>query len=110
MTQEEELLQFTVRLVRSIVDHPELVQVSVDGNIEDRLRLCVQVEADDMGQVIGKDGRNIQAIRDLLKSCAAKLGARIEFDLAEPKIRSAAGSPIAPPSRRSDVVRSRFPL
>ncbi len=110
MTQEEELLQFTDRLVRSIVDHPELVRVTVDGNIGDRLRLCAQVEADDMGQVIGKDGRNIQAIRDLLKSCAAKLGTRVEFDLAEPKIRPADETLSAPPSRRSGAVRSKFPL
>ncbi len=69
-------------LVQSIVDHPDDVSVSDETN-EDRTILRLTVHADDMGRVIGKSGRIIRAIRDLVKLVAAKRGVYTDVELME---------------------------
>ena len=75
----KELVEY---VVKSLVDHPE--DVSVD-EISDRqgavLELSVAVS--DMGRVIGKSGRVINAIRALLQVAAAKQGQHVTLELLE---------------------------
>jgi predicted RNA-binding protein YlqC (UPF0109 family) len=69
-------------LVESLVDEPEEVRV-----VEVRNRASTVVElavaAPDMGRVIGKGGRVIDAIRTLVQVRAAKDGKRVELELLE---------------------------
>lgn len=69
-------------IVESIVDEPGEVQV-----VEVRNRASTVVElavaAPDMGRVIGKGGRVIDAIRTLVQVRAAKDGKRVELELLE---------------------------
>ena len=69
-------------LVESIVDHPDDVVVteSVDS---DRTILHLTTNPEDMGRVIGKAGRIIRAIRDLVKLIAAKRGVYADVELVE---------------------------
>ncbi len=69
-------------LVQSIVDHPEGVAVD-EQNDQDRTILRLTVHPDDMGKVIGKSGRIIRAIRDLVKLIAAKRGVYADVELVE---------------------------
>ena len=69
-------------LVQSIVDHPEDVTVD-EQNDQDRTILRLTVHSDDMGKVIGKSGRIIRAIRDLVKLIAAKRGVYADVELQE---------------------------
>ena len=69
-------------LVASIVDHPDDVSVIEEVN-EDRTILRLTCHPEDMGKVIGKSGRIIRAIRDLVKLIAAKRGVYAEVELIE---------------------------
>ena len=77
-----ELKELLESLVRALVDHPEEVIVrEVKG--DKTLFLELRVNKNDMGQVIGKSGRNAEAIRTILYGVAAKLGVRVVFEIVE---------------------------
>lgn len=69
-------------IVTAIVDHPDDVVIDEhqDG---DTTVFTIHVHADDMGQVIGKSGRIIRAIRDLAKVIATKRNLYIDVVLFE---------------------------
>ena len=58
-------------LAQSLVDHPEEVSVTETEN-EGEIILSLNVAADDMGKVIGKQGRIAKAIRAVVKAATAK--------------------------------------
>ena len=63
-----ELVQF---LAQSLVDHPDHVTVTaVEG--PETIILELRVAPDDMGKVIGKQGRIAKAIRTVVKAASAK--------------------------------------
>jgi len=66
----EDLLEY---LARALVDNPDDVQVEViEGERSAILQL--KVHPDDIGKVIGKQGRIVQAMRTLIKAAATKEG------------------------------------
>ena len=62
-------------LAKALVDHPESVQVT---SREDEYATIIelQVAPEDMGKVIGKQGRIAKAVRTLVKAAAARAGAK----------------------------------
>jgi predicted RNA-binding protein YlqC (UPF0109 family) len=67
----QELKELVEFIAKKIVDHPEDVQVRViEGHEGQSFELRVHPE--DMGKVIGKNGRTAKAIRSLLNSAATK--------------------------------------
>lgn len=67
-------------LARSLVDHPDEVKVSqIDG--ERSVILELRVSPEDMGKVIGKQGRIAQALRTLVKAAAVKEGKRVMIEI-----------------------------
>jgi uncharacterized protein len=75
----KELLEF---LVKNIVDKKD--QVVIEEEVKDTgkiLRLSVATE--DMGRIIGKKGRLIKAIRDLIRIKAIKEDQRVYLELTE---------------------------
>jgi len=62
-------------LARSLVDEPERVEVS-GTETDSRVDLELKVAPDDMGRVIGRQGRTIRAIRTVVKAASVKLGKR----------------------------------
>lgn len=61
-------------VARGLVDHPD--QVRVEATRGDRSpRIELSVAPDDIGKVIGKDGRTAKSIRTLLSCAASKVGA-----------------------------------
>lgn len=69
---------FLLYLVKSIVDNPEEVTVSENGP-----ELSLKVSPTDMGKVIGKGGRIIRAVRDLVRVVAIKSGTGVNVILTE---------------------------
>lgn len=58
-------------IVTSVVDHPD--DVVIDEHMDGETAvLTIHVHVEDMGQIIGKSGRIIKAIRDLMKIVAVK--------------------------------------
>lgn len=69
-------------MVSSIVDNPESVVVEEDEQY-DTVNFIVHVAKDDMGKVIGKNGKVIKALKNVLKIPAIKQNKRINISLAE---------------------------
>ena len=69
-------------LARSLVDEPEKVEVS--GTESDaRVELELRVAPDDMGRVIGRQGRTIRAIRTVVKAASVKAGKRVSVEVLD---------------------------
>jgi len=75
--QEQELV--TV-LAKALVEKPEAVQVEAVEE-EDRTVLKLHVAQDDMGRVIGKQGRIAKAIRTIVKSAATREKKKVSVDI-----------------------------
>ena len=69
-------------IARGLVDNPERVQVS---EVEDDARLLLQlrVAQEDLGKVIGKNGRTARAMRTLLAAASIKSSKRVELEIVE---------------------------
>jgi uncharacterized protein len=66
----------------ALVDHPDevdVVEVPCDHNTVIELR----VAKDDIGKVIGKEGRTAQSMRTLLTALSTKLGRRAHLDIVD---------------------------
>ena len=70
-------------IAKSLVDDPDSVEVS-QGRQGSRVRLELKVAKDDMGRVIGKNGRVANAIRVLLRVAAEREGQQVTLDVMEP--------------------------
>lgn len=76
------LVELVALIARQLVDHPEQVVVrEVTGDRFPRIELSVARE--DIGKVIGKDGRTAQSIRTLLSAAASKSGRRAHLDILD---------------------------
>lgn len=62
--------QLIETIVKPLVDYPEEVRVELDENAN-RIVYKLSVHADDMGKVIGKQGRVAKAIRTIVYSAAS---------------------------------------
>ncbi len=69
-------------LVSAIVDNPKDVKVD-EEEVNDITELIITVKKEDMGKIIGKEGKVIRAIRNCLKIPAMKQNKRINISLAE---------------------------
>lgn len=67
--------QLMEALVHSLVDHPEAVSIT-ERDKENTIIIELRVAPDDMGKVIGKQGRIAKAIRTVVKAAAAKEGSK----------------------------------
>lgn len=66
------LVELTEEIVKSLVVHKEGVSVKEFPTEEENVMLIqVIVEEDDMGRVIGKEGRTANAIRTLIQASSA---------------------------------------
>jgi len=69
-------------IAQALVDHPEQVSVSeAEGNQTSVLEL--QVAKDDLGKVIGKQGRTARAMRTILSAASAKIKKRTVLEIIE---------------------------
>ena len=71
-------------IARSLVDHPDQVRVNQvrRGSV---IEVHLQVAKEDMGRVIGKDGKVANAMRLLLRVAAAREAKRVSLDILEPR-------------------------
>ena len=67
-------------MAQNLVDHPDAVTVTeITGEEETTLELRVAPE--DMGKVIGRQGRIAREIRTIIKSVAQRTGQRVNVDI-----------------------------
>jgi predicted RNA-binding protein YlqC (UPF0109 family) len=70
-------------LARELVDDPEAVRVEEEER-DDALVLVLRVAPDDVGKVIGRQGRIARALRTLVRASSMRDGRRVLVEIADP--------------------------
>lgn len=76
--------EFIEYIVKNLVDNPDEVKIKEVGGTN-TLIMELQVAKEDIGKIIGKRGKTINAIRTLLMSIASRNGLRINLEIVEDK-------------------------
>ena len=69
-------------IARSLVDHPDQVTVTEVGEADD-LTLELRVAPEDMGKVIGRQGRIAKEIRTIIKTVAQRTGEKVTVEIVD---------------------------
>lgn len=83
MTQfrDQDFIEF---IVKSIVDNPE--EVDIERNVDELgVLITLKVNKEDMGKIIGKDGKTAKAMRVLLRLIGSKNEERVNLKILEPE-------------------------
>lgn len=77
--QTEEFISY---VVKNLVTEPDNVKIEIKS---DSLGILVELEVskEDMGRIIGKEGRTVDAIRTLLKVLGSKTNSRINLKIID---------------------------
>ncbi len=69
-------------IAKSLVEHPEFIEITeTESNGTTVIQL--KVADDDMGKVIGKQGRIAKAIRTVVKAAATKANAKVVVEIVQ---------------------------
>jgi uncharacterized protein len=78
---DQEFVEF---VVKQIVNHPD--DVKVDRKIDEMgVLITLDVNPEDMGMIIGREGATAKALRTLLRVIGAKNNARVNLKINEPE-------------------------
>ena len=75
-----ELLEF---LARSLVSQPDAVEVTEVEEIDGEVVLELEVADEDLGRVIGRNGRVANALRAVMKAAATREEKRVVVDILD---------------------------
>jgi len=76
----KELLTY---VAQNLVEHPEQVSVTEVEGDNDETVLELRVAPEDMGKVIGRQGRIAKEIRTLVRSVAQRTGQRVSVEIID---------------------------
>lgn len=80
----EEDQKFVEYVVKAIVEKPE--SVKTERKVDEMgVLIELSVDPEDMGKVIGKEGKTAKALRTLLRVLGAKANARLNLKITEPE-------------------------
>ena len=83
MTDESSALKELIRTIAvELVDHPDQVEVREVGTDQSSV-IELRVAKEDIGKVIGKEGRTAQSMRTILAAVSTKLGKRAHLDIVD---------------------------
>ena len=69
-------------IARNLVDNPDAVSVTETQGSQE-LTLELHVAPEDMGKVIGRQGRIAKEIRTVIRSCAQREGMKVSVDIMD---------------------------
>ena len=69
-------------IAKALVDHPDQVVVTETEN-EDEILIELKVGPDDMGKVIGRQGRIAKAIRTVVKAASSRSSKKVIVDILQ---------------------------
>jgi predicted RNA-binding protein YlqC (UPF0109 family) len=75
--------EFIEFIAKHLVDSPDQVNVDEKESEDNKVLLSLKVQSDDVGKVIGKQGKTAQAMRTLLTAIAAKDGKRAMLEILD---------------------------
>jgi hypothetical protein len=70
-------------VARNLADDPDAVEIEVDERRGGEVSLLVHANPSDMGRLIGRRGRVIQALRQLVRAAGSADGVKANVDIAE---------------------------
>ena len=74
--------ELLVSIVEGLVDNKDSIEVTVDEKNEEGVVVYhLHVDENDMGRVIGKQGRIAKAIRTIMRAAAAKNDEKVQVDI-----------------------------
>lgn len=83
--KDQEFVEYTVK---ALVDNPD--KVKVERRVDEMgVLITLDVDAADMGKIIGRDGATAKALRTLLRVVGMKNNARVNLKINEPEGRPA---------------------
>ncbi|MEX0919068.1 MAG: KH domain-containing protein [Candidatus Paceibacterota bacterium] len=89
MAEKHQDQEFLETIVKMLVDHPQ--DVVVDRKVDEMgVLMTLDVNPEDMGKIIGRQGNTAKAIRTLLRVVGMKNNARVNLKINEPP----GGSPV----------------
>jgi len=84
MTEKVIDRDFVEYVVKQIVNHPD--DVKVDRKIDEMgVLITLDVNPEDMGMIIGREGATAKALRTLLRVIGARNNARVNLKINEPE-------------------------
>ena len=83
MTESDPIEGFLKELLLRLVDDPSAVEVRIVPGSPTLYEAVVA--PDDIGQVVGREGRIVKSIRSLVAAAAQKRGEYATFEIAEPQ-------------------------
>ena len=76
--------EFLEYIVKALVDHPD--DVKIERKVDEMgVLLSLRVNAEDMGQIVGRQGSTARAIRSLVRLVGLKNRARVNLKIEEPE-------------------------
>ena len=69
-------------IIKSLVNNPDSVEITEESS-EKTLILKVKIDKNDMGKIIGKQGRMAKSIRTVMKSLAGKESKKVEVEFLD---------------------------
>lgn len=75
--------QLLLDIVNSIVDHPDKVKLDETTDEEGNINFTLTVDPEDMGKIIGKEGKVIKSIRNIIRIPAIKQDKKVNLELTE---------------------------
>ena len=76
------MVELVSAIARSLVEHPDAVEVT-ETQSDDTTVIQLKVAEDDMGMVIGKQGRIAKAIRTVVKAAATKANKKVVVEIVQ---------------------------
>lgn len=84
-------------IVRALVDKPEAVELRVTP-VEGGTLYELRVAPDDVGKVIGRDGRTVNALRTVLTHASQKKGEKARLEIMDDRRNGHPAAPAAAPA------------
>ncbi|MDO5040913.1 MAG: KH domain-containing protein [Peptoniphilus sp.] len=78
------MVELVEYIAKNLVENPQKVEIT-SVKEEDELRIILRVEQNDMGKVIGKQGKIAKAIRSILKAVSLKENIKVNLEIEEVK-------------------------
>lgn len=75
----KELVEY---VVKCLVENKEAVVIT-ESMEDDKQVITIKVDTQDMGRVIGKEGRIIKSVREIVRAFSAKAGQKVIVNVAE---------------------------
>ncbi len=108
MTENAKDREFVEYVVKMLVDHPD--DVKVERKIDEMgVLITLDVNSEDMGMVIGREGVTAKALRTLLRVIGARNNARVNLKINEPVGSTRGNRDFPPRPERSAEETSAVP-